>query len=839
MKGRADCPPARARTDASAKPFETNQWYTFLPMDDHTLRVLEFPKVRELVMEKAVTEPGREAARDMRPFASAAEAQMAQREVTEAVQLIETNETIPFDGVYDIRDPLRRCAVPGAMLEPGELIVIGETVAAASRMHRFFSRVREKAPSLAHYGAQLARIPEIEDAVRRVFDEHGAIRDSASHELSRVRKTIRAHRERLVSRLEKAMRGKYRDYLQESYYTQRDGRYVLPVDARYQSKVGGIIHDRSSTGTTVFIEPIEFVEDGNRLKELQREEEMECRRILLELTSLVAGHRDSLIHNMGLFQHLDLVYAKARFSVAHNLLPPVIVNQGRLYIRDGYHPLLLVRMGRANVVPFTLDMRGGLQGVVVTGPNTGGKTVILKTAGLLTLMALCGMHIPARDDSEIPAYTYIGADIGDEQSLEQSLSTFSSHMSHIREIVEAAGPGSLVLLDELGSGTDPLEGGPLASAILEELMGRGAAFLVTSHLHDLKLFAHKREGVENAALEFDFENLCPTYAFRLGLPGQSNAIHIARRLGLPETVIGRARALLKSKGDSPEHLLKELGEELRSARRVREEANQSRLRAEELRGEAENRVERSKNEAREILKRSEKKAQGLISELERRLKSMEKQQLAFEREWEEKLNNLVRESRPDSPPGEVIKKLRGELESFKRETRSKDFEARPKEKRQPWSWRELRPGCRVRVSGFSGMGVARTANEARDVVEVSINALNLRVPSSQVLAVFPPMNREEKVYQASVSMERPADTKMELDIHGMTTDDMIPVVQQYVDRAFRCGMPSVRIVHGHGTGRLRRAVRQLLGTIPVVRHFRNGEDFEGGNGVTVVEFKRM
>ncbi|MEW6236251.1 MAG: endonuclease MutS2 [Candidatus Omnitrophota bacterium] len=809
-------------------------------MDSHALQVLEFDKVKELLLRFTASTLGQEAVDALRPYTYAKAVREALQETSEMTRLYEAHQEPPLDGVFDVRQPLRQSAVPGAILDPAEIILIGETVTAAGRIRSCLRKTKVDAPHIRIFGDRLIPHPEVEEALKKVFDEQKNIRDTASHHLARVRKAIRLQRDDLIRRLEKLMRGSWKEYLQEPYYTQREGRYVLPVDTHHQGKARGIIHDRSSSGTTVYIEPMELVEDGNRLKELHREEEIEIRKILRELTALIAECHEDLEFNLEIFRHLDLLSAKARFSLIYGLNPPVIRETGALRIFEGRHPLLLAKRGSDGVVPLNLDMPDNVRGLVVTGPNTGGKTVVLKTVGLLVLMAQCGLPIPAKPSSEIPVFESIWADIGDEQSLEQSLSTFSSHMQNIRSLLETANRRSLVLLDELGSGTDPVEGGALSCAILHKIREQGAVFLATTHLQELKLYAYQTPGVVNGAMEFNLQSLEPTYSFSMGLPGQSNAIQIANRLGLPVEVIQWARERVKKMGDSPEDILIQMGEELRHTRSLRQTAEQDCEKALNLKKESERKIEKALAEGREIRLRAERKAQHLIHELERKIQDMEKSEAEFKQEWRDKLASVLKEPSPAKPPVLAIQDLKKELAAVKQNLEL----AHPKpleefmEERQ-WTWEQLQPGVRVRIAGLSGAAEVLRASQSKKEVEVTISSMNLRVKSDRIAAILGPRLPKMETEGSGVSVERPENVKREIELHGMTVDEMTPLLQQYLDRAFLAGLPSVTIVHGYGMGILRHAVRKMLKENPTVVNFRSGEDYEGGMGVTVAEFRRQ
>ncbi|MBN2325820.1 MAG: endonuclease MutS2 [Candidatus Omnitrophica bacterium] len=809
-------------------------------MDQHALHVLEFEKVKEALNGFVSSALGKEAAADLHPLTNLYAIRENLSETTEMVRLYEAEQAPPLDGLYDVREPLQKSTLSGAMLEPADILMIGETAAAARRIRQSAKTRKLETPRIARYCERLAPFPEIEEAIGRVFDEQKNIRDSASPELARVRRAIRQQRTNIVRRLERLIRGSWRSFLQENYHTQRDGRYVLPVDARYQNKVPGIIHDRSATGTTVYIEPMELVEDSNYLKNLMREEEMEIRRILRELTSLIAERELDLQQNLTLFAHLDFISAKARFSIRGEMNEPKLREDRTLSIVNARHPLLLMKHGRDKVVPLNLTLSPEVRGLIVTGPNTGGKTVVLKTVGILVLMAQAGLHVPADSNTELPVFDAVGADIGDEQSLEQSLSTFSSHMNTIRRVLETADSKTLVLLDELGSGTDPVEGGALSCAILDQLHRLDASYIVTTHLQELKVYAYKTDGVENGAMEFDLMSLQPTYRFTMGLPGKSNAIQIAERLGLPAPVIEKAHASLERDAESPEELLARLGDELRKAQSLRAEADRGRQKANRLQDESERRLANARREAREVIKRSERKAQNLLHELERRIKQLEKKEAEFKREWEAKLAALIDKQPSTSAASSksILEEARAALQSSQKAfEKAKPAIEKKYERRRNWKWRQLKPGVLVQLEGISEPGKVLRVQPEKQQVEVAVSSMNLRLNGERILAILKHKPNPVDRLFTNVKVDRPETIEHKVDVHGMTVEEMTPIVEKYIDKAFLAGLKTVTIVHGHGMGVLRQAVRRLLQNNPIVKHINPGMDFEGGTGVTVVQLK--
>ncbi len=817
-------------------------------MDQHALHVMEYNKVKELLRELCVSPLGSEQVDALRPFTSAESIRHELSEVDEMIRLTHARQEPPTDGIYDIRDPLTRARVEGAVLDPAEIILIKETAVAARNIRSSVKKITQDTPNIKSICERLVPLPELEQAVDRVFDEQSNLRDNATSELAKIRKTLRQQRSYIVNRLQKIIHGRWKEYLVEHLYTHRENRYVLPVDTRYQNKVKGIIHDRSATHTTVYMEPMELVEDGNLLKDYQRDEQIEINRILRDLTKEITHHLDLLEYNLEIFKHLDFVSAKARFSIRNDFNIPKIQNQGELSIVNGRHPLLLIRDGREKVVPLTLRMPKAVNGLVITGPNTGGKTVVLKTVGLLAMMAQSGIPIPADATSEFLVFQSFGADIGDEQSLEQNLSTFSSHMRNICEVLETADYGSLVFLDELGSGTDPIEGGALACSIMHHLHEKGATFLISTHLHELKLYAHDKEGIENGAMEFDMETLQPTFRFTMGLPGQSNAIQIAARLGVPQDVIERAHEHLKEHKGTPEELLLRLGDEARSAEANRETSQQELQTALRLREESKNRVEKAKREARQIIERAEKKSQNLIQQFERRLKDLERQEKEFQKQWEEKMEWLLKQSRTKTTAENTLKNLKKEFKESKEELQTTQQE-KPEDKKSPpvkkyvekrgWKWEQIKPGLRVKISGIQDEAVVQKVFDKKEEAEVSVASMTLRVKAERIEAILQEKPKPEKdVKYRDVQIDRPSGVSNSLDIHGMTVDEMTPILETYLDKAFRSGLPEVKIVHGHGYGVLRRTVRSMLKEHPLVQHYSGGQDFEGGTGVTIVKLRR-
>ncbi len=584
-------------------------------MHTKSLNTLEYPKIIERLAQETAFSASRELALALEPTSDFDEAQRRQAFTAEARRLLDLRPDAGVRGARDIRAQVK-AAERGKTLSPAELLDILATTRSSAYVNRLITRLEEGFPLLRGLAVDLPIRPQLEGRIAECISEEGEVMDSASPRLRQLRNEIRTAQQRLQERLGTLV-NEFRTALQEPIITMRSDRYVLPVRAEARGQVRGIVHDQSGSGATVFVEPLVVVEMNNRLRQLQIEEQQEVERILAELSDLVGREAPYLVLAVELLAEIDLCLAKARYASVVRGSAPKLNAAGKLNLRQARHPLLTGR-----VVPIDFWLGEQARMIVITGPNTGGKTVALKTVGLLSLMAMAGLHIPAEDDSEVPVYHDVFADIGDEQSIEQSLSTFSSHMSRIVDILREATPDSLVLLDELGAGTDPSEGSALARAILTHLLERGVETIATTHYSELKAFAHERAGVQNASVEFDVETLSPTYRLTIGLPGRSNALAIASRLGLPSEIIERGREFLGSAGVEMESLLTNLAEERQVAAderyrlsMERAEAEYQRKELERMRRETEEERERIINAAREKARREADAAQAELARI--------------------------------------------------------------------------------------------------------------------------------------------------------------------------------------------------------------------------------
>ncbi|MFN0148870.1 MAG: endonuclease MutS2 [Dehalococcoidia bacterium] len=781
-------------------------------MDDHTLRVLEFEKVLALLAAETSFSVGRELALQVRPVTAFAEVVRLQTETAEVRLLDQQGIDIPFAGAKDIR-PLIRSAAIGQLLDPTDLLDAAQTLRTAWRAKAVIERVRMRIPSLGLVADGVCDFRRFSDAVDEAITPRAEVADSASVELAATRRELRLAQDRLDQRAQAALADAIRRGIaQEGLLTERNGRKVIPIKADHKGALAGIVHDVSSSGATVFIEPMGVVDAGNQVRELQLAEEREVRRVLLKLTALMGEREDEAAATLLALGHLDLLHAKGRLARRLKAeLPPHddgagwLSRSGETRIVRGRHPLL-----RGDVVPTDVAVGADVRGVLITGPNTGGKTVALKTIGLLTLMAQAGLPVPCDSGSHFAVYERIYADIGDEQSIEQSLSTFSSHMRNIKGILERAAPGTLVLLDELGAGTDPTEGAALARAILEELLGRGCTLVATTHHGELKAFAHNDPRLVNANVEFDVETLSPTYHLTLGLPGQSNAIAIARRLGLDDVVLVRAQEQLSPEHFEMEQLLAEIRVERTSAAEARHREELARKESEELRLALAERRERIEQERSTILEAAHREGEDELAAIRREIEGLRRA--------------ASRRTFDSQAADETLKQLDANMARLK--TRARPIRVQPV---PTAAARDLQPGDRVHVRDIPQMGEALSDIGEDGRVEVQFGSIRMKVTVDRI-------DRVEATHPAErvvLPVQSGPSVPIELDLRGQRAEEALMKFETYVDDAFRAGLPFVRIIHGKGTGALRAAVREALTGHPLVRKFETAPANEGGEGVTV------
>ncbi|MBI5947450.1 MAG: endonuclease MutS2 [Chloroflexi bacterium] len=781
-------------------------------MDDHTLRVLEFDKVLTMLADEAAFSIGRELALAVRPeteFAAALEAQWATAEMKLLDQM---GIDVPFAGAKDVR-PLIHSAAIGQALDPGDLLDTAQVLRTAARARNVVERIRARVPRLGEITDEIGDFRHFTDEVDAAITARGDVADSASDALATTRRELRVAHDRLEQRAQAALADAVRRGIaQEGLLTERNGRKVIPLKADYRGQIQGIVHDVSSSGATVFVEPMGVVEAGNQVRELQLAEEREVRRVLQRISGMLGAREEAALATVMALARLDVLVAKVRLGkkLRAQVPPPGDAESwlhpsGRSIIVRGRHPLL-----RGDVVPTDIDVGGDAPGVLITGPNTGGKTVALKTVGLLTLMAQAGIPVPCDEGSQFTVYPRVYADIGDEQSIEQSLSTFSSHMRNITAILTKAAPGTLVLLDELGAGTDPVEGAALARAILETLLERGCALVATTHHGELKAFAHSDPRLRNASVEFDIETLSPTYHLTIGLPGQSNAIAIARRLGLDEAVLERASQQLSPEHFEFEQLLAEIRDERAAAAEARKREELARREAEELRLALAERRDRIEQERASILQTATREGEDALADVRRELDQVRRR--AANREFDARAAE------------ETLRTLDAKLAKVAARARPQRREAV-----RPAALKAIEPGDTIHVRDIPQPGEALSAEGEDGRVEVQFGGLRMKVSVDRI-------DRVEGVTRApaqpSVVPLGPSPG-VELDLRGQRAEEALLRCETYLDDAFRAGLPFVRIIHGKGTGALRAAIRETLTGHPLVRRFETAQANEGGEGVTI------
>lgn len=776
---------------------------------DKTLQTLEFDKILDRLEEHASFSAGKEAVLALKPAVELGRVQSLQAQTSEARLLLEARPSTHLGGAHDVRDAVRRAEI-GSILTPAELLDIGTTLGASARVRSAVLKDDLEIPWLRNQAGRMAENRPLVEALDQTFSERGEVLDSASPTLRRIRSDINIAQGRLMDRLNSMVSGpEYRTALQESIVTMRNGRYVIPVRADARSKVPGIVHDQSASGQTVFVEPLAVTEMNNRLKELELAEQQEIERILQELSRQVAAQAPELRETVEALRDVDVAFAKAKFASALRASEPRLNDQGRISLTAARHPLL-----RGDVVPISIWLGDEFRVLVITGPNTGGKTVALKTVGLLTLMAQAGLHVPAAPESEMAVFPRVFADIGDEQSIEQSLSTFSSHMRNIVAMLPEIDGHSLVLLDELGAGTDPAEGSALARAIVTTLVESGARAVVTTHYSELKTFAHEQEGVENASVEFNVETLSPTYRLVIGVPGRSQALAIARRLGMPQRVLSIARQHVSAGAARVEKLLSQIQAERQEIGRLYARAKEMHEDTAKIRERERAELASIQRERESILAEAREEGAAVVRELRTRLRQIEEDAKgAMSRREQRELRARVEEAQATA--AEAL----GPMPS------TTAGAARQEPALQP-----LRAGAAVAVLSLGQQGTVLSVSDGE--AEVQLGQFKMRIPTDDLQVLSRKEREPERKVEYQSTREAPPT---EIDIRGWRADDALREVDQYLHDSYMHGQNTVRIVHGKGTGALRRAIREQLGEHPLVKSFQTEKPELGGEGVTVVK----
>jgi DNA mismatch repair protein MutS2 len=783
---------------------------------ERTLRVLEYTKIIDKLESYATSMIGKELVRELLPFTDPVRIEEGLQVTSEAAQILIQAERPPLGGIFDIRPQLKKASING-VLAPEELLQVAATLRASRLMREFLTDKSDGLEVLPEWGGRLGSFPVLERELDRCIGPGGEILDSASTTLHNLRSQMKVLQGRIRDKLDAIIRSSDNSkYLQELIVTMRNDRYVIPVKQEYRSLFPGIVHDQSASGATLFIEPMTVVEINNQLRIIETQENEEVHRILSELSGRVQDVAMSLASSLEILGRLDLAFAKGNYSLAINGIRPILSSDSKLDLHNARHPLLA-----GKVVPISVSLGKGFDTLVITGPNTGGKTVTLKTIGLLTLMAQAGLHIPAASGSEIAVFEKIFCDIGDEQSIEQSLSTFSSHLTQIVKIIEEAGDcHCLALLDELGAGTDPTEGAALAMSILTHLHQLNVRTVATTHYSELKAFAYQTPGIENASVEFDIQTLKPTYHLLIGVPGSSQAFEIALKLGLSSPIIERARSLISAATMKVEEMLRQIEIDHRKAREDRQITTEARLKGEQFKNQYELELEKFKREKAELLRQAKVEARELLLETRRE---------------SENLLRKLREGRHEELPGivnEARQKIAGKLERLEEKTSEpeRDITINPA---------ELKIGQKVRAISLNQIGTIFDIGNDSAQVQLGIMKVNLPfhdlewVEDEKVQIKYRP-----KQLSSETGLETAKNISAELSLRGMTVDEALYELEKYLDKAIFAGLSRFRVIHGKGTGTLRSAVQQYLRENPMVKTSYIAEQNEGGMGATVVELKK-
>ena len=794
---------------------------------DKSIRTLELPAVLEMLSARAVSEAAREKSRHIMPATDRQEVLRLLDETDAARERLGLYGSPSFSGVKDVSEPLAR-ADRGGMLNTRELLNIAGLLTAARRVYEYDAERKGEATAIDRFFSALHTNKYLEDRIHGAILDEETIADTASAELLDIRRKMRIAASKGRQILQKIISSpSYAKVLQEALITQRDGRFVVPVKAECKGSLPGLVHDISSSGATLFVEPMGVVQANNELKELEAREEKEIERILRELSAQCADAMEYILLDYDMLVHLDMIFARAQLSYTMNASRPEVVRKGAISLKRARHPLL----DQAKAVPVTVELGGDYDTLVITGPNTGGKTVTLKTLGLLCLMAQCGLHIPADSGSTVRVFDRILADVGDEQSIEQSLSTFSAHMSNTVEILRQADDDSLILFDELGAGTDPVEGAALAIAIIQHARSKGALIAATTHYAELKTFAMTTAGVENASCEFDVQTLRPTYRLLVGIPGKSNAFAISRRLGLDESVIADAKAQMDSESLRFEDVLAQLEEKRQRLEKAQTEANclwqqreedarKARIFREQMEKAKENARAKGEAEAKRIVREAQQKTEEIFAQLDE-LRKQQTRAANFQQ-----MNDAKAAIRHDLKEAEAV------------------LHSRDEEAEAPAPSRPIAVGDLVELAGVKTAATVLNVNGDGSML-LQAGKMKMTVKAGQVRLLESAEEIEKRKKQATAAQRKNVSPKIqlaaraasELDIRGMETLEAESVVENYIDAAVMAKLGTVTIIHGKGTGALRKAVHEMLKRNRAVKSFRLGRYGEGEAGVTVVELK--
>lgn len=792
-------------------------------MNNKALKTLEYTKIIEMLAAHASSPLGKIRCEDLLPSCSLGEIEYKQEQTQDALSRLFQKGNINFGSAKDIRGSLKRLEI-GSTLGITELLQICALLDNTSRVKSYGRREKETAQrdSLDDLFDALEPLPLLNTEIRRCILSEDEIADDASAALKQIRRSMKVTGERIHTQLAGMVNGSARTYLQDAVITMRNGRYCIPVKAEYKGQVPGMIHDQSSTGSTLFIEPMAIVKLNNEIRDLEMKEAAEIEVILASLSNMAAQERENLRYNLENLVELDFIFARAALAMDMNATRPIFNTKGYINIRKGRHPLI----DKKKVVPIDIHLGKEFHLLIVTGPNTGGKTVSLKTVGLLTLMGQAGLHIPALDRSELSVFEEVYADIGDEQSIEQSLSTFSSHMTNVVSFIEKADPKSLVLFDELGAGTDPTEGAALAISILNYLQKQGIRAMATTHYSELKVYALSTPGVENASCEFDVETLRPTYRLLIGVPGKSNAFAISSKLGLPSYIIDDAKQQISQEDESFEDVISTLEE--------------NRITIEKERME----IARYKSEVEDLKKQLETKQEKLNQQRDRILREANEQAHAILRDAKEYADQTIKDFNKFGKANISIKEMENKRQNLRKKMNKVESNMSKKEKKVTGNLKpsDLHLGDGVKVLSLNLKGTVSTLPDAKGYLLVQMGIMRSKIHISDLVLL-----QEETVISApnmqctsagKIKMSKSSSVGIEINLLGRTVDEAIAELDKYLDDAYLAHIPSVRVVHGKGTGALRKGIHNYLRRVKYVSSFHLAEFGEGDAGVTIVNFKK-
>ena len=792
-------------------------------MNQKALSSLEYPKIIERLIEKASSPMGKELCRKLQPSTDINKIRLMQTQTKDALTRLFQKGSVSFGSVKDIRGSLKRLEI-GSSLGIMEILSVCALLENTSRVKAYSRGDRSDLPSdsLDSMFEQLAPLTPLSSEIRRCILSEDEISDDASPALRQVRRNMKVTNDRIHTQLSGLVNGNARTYLQDSVITMRNGRYCIPVKAEYKGQVPGMIHDQSSTGSTLFIEPMSVVKLNNNMRELELQEQKEIEIILAGLSEQIAEEREAIALNLELMVQLDFIFARAGLAMDMNGSEPVFNEEGRVLLKKARHPLI----PKKKVVPIDIRLGDDFDLLIITGPNTGGKTVSLKTVGLLTLMGQAGLHIPALDRSELALFHEIYADIGDEQSIEQSLSTFSSHMTNIVSFLEKANSRSLVLFDELGAGTDPTEGAALAISILSYLHDKGIRTMATTHYSELKVYALSTPGVENACCEFSVETLRPTYRLLIGIPGKSNAFAISSKLGLSDQIIERAKEQISEQDESFEDVLSSLEENRVTIENERLEIARYKEEIKTLKAQLESRQEKLDAQRDRILRQANEEAHKVLEEA---------------KEYADQTMKLFHKFQKNNVDTSAVERERQELRKRmnKAEKNMSDRQETKKPKKQLTA-KDIRPGDSVKVLSMNLKGTVGSRPDSKGFLFVQMGIIRSKVHLSDLELVDEPVITTpslQKTGAGKIRMSKSASVSTEINLLGRTVDEAIAELDKYLDDAYIAHLNSVRIVHGKGTGALRKGIHDYLRRQKHVSSFRLGEFGEGDAGVTIVDFK--